>query len=204
MPPIERIEDLIAWQLARKLERRVLAFTDRAAVRTDLDFCRQIRKSSSSAPSNMAEGFGRFWPGEFAYKMRVAIGELEETLEHLDKALEKKYLTDEQHIELYALGDRAAGAAVKFVRYLEAAGPDWKKEYLARRREEYKRRRARRREEFALGTADPSGNIGTTEPAEPGTPEPGTPEPNNLEPRTEEPQTENAEPRTPNPNGAPL
>src|SRR5262249_19247383 len=124
MPPIERIEDLIAWQLARTLEQQVLAFTANPPASKDGDFCYQIRKSASSAPTNMAEGFGRFWPAEFAYKMRVAIGELEETLRHLDKALDVKYLTEVQHLDLYALGDRAASAAVKFARYLEAAGPD--------------------------------------------------------------------------------
>ena len=191
MAPIERIEDLIAWQLARKLERRVLAFTDKASVRADLDFCRQLRKSSSSAPSNMAEGFGRFWPLEFAYKMRIAIGELEETLQHLDEALDKKYLTDEQHIEMSALGDRAARAAVKFVRYLEAAGPDWKKDYLARRRETYRRSRATRLREFGPGTADPPGNSGTIEPR---TQEPRPQEPQNQRTPERERRTPNAEP----------
>ena len=109
----------------------------------------------------MAEGFGRFWPGEFAHKIRIAIGELEETLDHLDKALESKHLTDEQHLEMSALGERAAGAAVKFVRYLEAAGPDWKKDYLARRRGQYRTRRAKRRAEFK-GTPDPAENAGPT------------------------------------------
>ena len=220
MTPIERIEDLIAWQLARKLERLVFAFTDKAPANRDPDFCRQIRKSSSSAPNNMAEGFGRFWPGELAYKVRVAIGELEETLDQLDKALAEKYVTDLQHLEMYALGDRAASAAVKFVRYLEAAGPDWKKEYLAGRRAEYQSRRAARRQELQLGTPDSDGNAGVTPPAniapdaerdnrepanqEPANQEPANQEPQNQEPENQEPQNrepdnlerENPEPRT--------
>ncbi|HKB09972.1 MAG TPA: four helix bundle protein [Vicinamibacterales bacterium] len=187
MPPIERIEDLIAWQLARTLEQQVLAFTANPPASKDGDFCYQIRKSASSAPTNMAEGFGRFWPAEFAYKMRVAIGELEETLRHLDKALDVKYLTEVQHLDLYALGDRAASAAVKFARYLEAAGPDWKKEYLARRRDEYRARRAKRLRELGERTADPSGNSGNTDNQLQNLAqnlEPENLEPENLEPRT--------------------
>src|SRR5258706_518117 len=76
---ITRYQDLIAWQLARKLEQRVFAFTDKPRVARDFDFCRQIRKSSSSAPRNMSEGFGRFWPAEFAHKMHIAIGEVAQT-----------------------------------------------------------------------------------------------------------------------------
>jgi hypothetical protein len=47
MQPIERIEDLVAWQLADKLDKLVFAFTGTGPARTDFDFCRQIRKSSS-------------------------------------------------------------------------------------------------------------------------------------------------------------
>jgi four helix bundle protein len=190
--PIKRIEDLIAWQLARKLERLVFAFTDRAPASRDLDFCRQIRKSSSSAPNNMAEGFGRFWPGELAYKVRIAIGELEETLDHLDKALAAKYVTEEQHLEMSALGDRAASAAVKFVRYLEAAGPDWKKEYLAGRRAEYRLRREKRRRELQSGTPDPDGNAGATATSN----VEAAPEPERPNPQAVDPEPENREPRT--------
>ena len=204
MQPIERIEDFIAWQLARKLERLVFAFTDRAPANNDSDFCRQIRKSSSSAPNNMAEGFGRFWPGEFAYKVRVAIGELEETLDHLDKALAAKYVTEHQHLEMYALGDRAAAAAVKFVRYLEAAGPDWKKEYLARRRAEYRSRREKRRQELQLGTPDSKGNAGARATAERENPAPENPAPENPEPENQRTRTPNAERRTPNSDQRPL
>jgi four helix bundle protein len=204
MAPIERIEDLIAWQLARKLERLVFAFTDKAPANRDPDFCRQIRKSSSSAPNNMAEGFGRFWPGELAYKVRVAIGELEETLDQLDKALAAKYVTELHHLEMYALGDRAASAAVKFVRYLEAAGPDWKKDYSARRRAEYQSRRAARRQELQLGTPNPDGNAGVTTTAnnapdverdnqERANQEPANQNPADLEPENQEPENQQPE-----------
>jgi four helix bundle protein len=150
MKPIERLDDLIAWQLARKLERLVSAFIATAPAKTDFDFCRQIARSSSSA-------------GEFAHRVRIAIGELEETLDHLDKALESNYITEEQHLEMYGLGNRAAGAAVRFVQYLDAAGPGWKKEYLARRRERYRAQRAKRHSAFNAGTSDPARNSGNSE-----------------------------------------
>src|SRR5262245_5653257 len=96
---ITRIDELVAWQLAKQLERRVFAFTERARAARDGEFCRQIRKSSSSAPANMAEGFGRFWPGEFAHKLRIAIGELHETQDRLEDALDRQYINDDEHLE---------------------------------------------------------------------------------------------------------
>jgi four helix bundle protein len=146
---IKRIEELIAWQQARELERRVFAFTNRPPANRDRDFCDQIRRSASSAPRNIAEGFGRFWPGEFAHKLHIAVGELHASQDHLEKALEQKYVNDDDELEMFGMADRAIGAAVKFIEYLEAAGPDWKKQFLLRRREAY---RARQR----AGTIDPN------------------------------------------------
>ena len=91
----------------------------------------------------MAEGFGRFWPGEFAHKMHIAVGELRETQDHLEKALEEKYVSDDDQLEMFGLADGAIGAAVKFIEYLEAAGPEWKKQFLLRRRAAYRARRNR-------------------------------------------------------------
>jgi len=113
----------------------VAAFLATFPQKRDEEFATQIRDSSSSAPSNIAEGFGRFWPLEFANKLRIAIGELHETQNHLDYALDHKYLKDADHAEMYRLADRAIGASVNFVKHLEKAGPDWKKNYRKRMRQ---------------------------------------------------------------------
>ena len=159
---ISRFQDLVAWQLARSLERLVFAFTDNPGVAKDGDFCRQIRRSSSSAPRNMAEGFGRFWPAEFSHKLHIAVGELEETQDHLDKALEQNYIDDEAHLEMYTLADRSIGAAVRFIEYLDGAGRDWKKEYMAKLRDRYRQRRVARAAALTRpepGTSDPPTHV---------------------------------------------
>ena len=137
---IRNYEDMKAWQFARALERRVYAIVARQPAASDTEFCRQLRRSASSAPRNMVEGFGRFWPGEFAHKLRIAIGELRETQDHLDKALEERYITEATNVELKRLADRAIGAAVRFASYLDTHGEEWKKNYLSRKRDEGKKR----------------------------------------------------------------
>jgi len=166
----------------------VFAFTDKPRVARDFDFCRQIRKSSSSAPANMSEGFGRFWPGEFAHKLRIAMGELHETQDHLEDAFDRKYITDDEHLEMFDLADRSIGAAVRFVEYLDAAGPDWKKDYLKRRRDAYRAARRSKQE----GDGKPP-DTGTTNPNE------------NLEPKNEnQNQNQNLNPnKNPNENPEP-
>jgi four helix bundle protein len=57
---VHRFEDLIAWQLSVELRDEIIRLTDDGqwACQRDRDFTSQIRKSSRSSPSNLAEGFG--------------------------------------------------------------------------------------------------------------------------------------------------
>ena len=113
----KRFEDLVCWQLARELERQVYAFTATALASKDFEYCRQIRKSSSSSPRNMAEGFGRYLPGDFARFMRNALGSLNETRDHLGAGHEQSYLSEEHYGELLTLTNRAIGASVRLTEY---------------------------------------------------------------------------------------
>jgi len=127
-----RFEDLHCWQLARELERRVFAFTGKPPASKDLEYCRQIRKSSSSAPPNIAEGFGRYYPGDFARFTRNALGSLNETRDHLGAGLEKEYLTEDLYRELRTIANRAIGASVSLVKYLDACKDRWDQERRAK------------------------------------------------------------------------
>ena len=121
-----RFEDLVCWQFARELERRVYAFTAKPPVSNDLEYCRQIRKSSASAPRNIAEGFGRYLPGDFSKFMRNALGSLNETRDHLGAGFESGYLSKALHAELLTLADRAIGASVNLTKYLESCKATWR------------------------------------------------------------------------------
>ncbi len=77
---------LVAWKLAQALDDEVRAFTATGPASRDFKFRDQIHDSSGSAPSNIAEGFGRFRPREFADFLRIARGSLVETQQHLEKA----------------------------------------------------------------------------------------------------------------------
>ena len=121
-----RFEELECWQLARELERRVFAFTDKPPASGDFEYCHQIRKSSSSAPPNIAEGFGRYYPGDFARFIRNALGSLNETRDHLGAGFEKRYLTEDLYLELKTLANRAIGASVNLVKYLEGCKASWR------------------------------------------------------------------------------
>jgi four helix bundle protein len=124
---VRRFEDLVAWLLARELERRVYAFTETQPAVRDLDYCRQIRRSSSSAARNISEGFGRYLPGDFSKFLRNALGSLNETKDHLDAGLERRYLTRELHGELRTIANRASGSSVNLVKYLDGCKKHWRR-----------------------------------------------------------------------------
>jgi four helix bundle protein len=74
-----RYQDLDCWRLSNDLKRRVYAFTAALPASRDVRYCDQIRSAARSAPSNIAEGFARFRPHEFARFLEIARGSLVET-----------------------------------------------------------------------------------------------------------------------------
>jgi four helix bundle protein len=118
-------QELDCWKLARQLKLHVfrLIATTRAA--GDLEFCDQLRRSARSAPSNIAEGFARFKPREFAHFLRTANASLHETTNHLIDGVDSGYFTEHQIAPLQLLARRASAATTRLTRYLEGSdGPN--------------------------------------------------------------------------------
>ena len=109
-----RYEDIVAWQLADELKREVFALTATGLPARDFKFRDQIRDSSASATRNIAEGFGRFRPAEFARFLEFARGSLTETHNHLGDGVDRKYWTAEDAAPLLTLANRAIGATTRF------------------------------------------------------------------------------------------
>jgi four helix bundle protein len=116
-----RFEDLIVWQLAYQLQQGVFAFTSKPPAAKDFKYCNQIRESSRSARKNISEGFGRFYPKEFARFLRNAGGSLHETKDHLLEAHESKYLSDAEFERLFRLTLRAIKGCNRLIAYLRSA-----------------------------------------------------------------------------------
>jgi four helix bundle protein len=114
----QRFEDLIVWQLAVSLRRLVFQMTKSGRVTTDFKFCDQIRNSARSAPSNIAEGFRRFDPPEFAHFMKIALASLAETQDYLLHGRDEKYFPDDKFTEAWRLSWRALKAGNRLHQYL--------------------------------------------------------------------------------------
>jgi len=85
-------QELLAWQLSYELKCEVMAFTATGPASKDFKYRDQIRASSASGPSNIAEGFGRFRPRDFARFLEIARASLVETENHLIDGRDRGYL----------------------------------------------------------------------------------------------------------------
>ena len=120
MAGADRFEDLLTWRLMYELSLEVWKFTGELSVRRNFKYCDQIRDSSDSAHRNVAEGFGRYNPGEFARFLDVSRGSAEETRALLKTAREKHFISEEQFDALDRLAIRALQALARFQRYLRS------------------------------------------------------------------------------------
>ena len=120
---VRRLEDLIAWQLADQLQTDIFEFTSHPPASRDFKYCDQIRESIRSAKRNTSEGFGRYYPKEFARFLRIAAGSLQETKNHLQDGLKQQYLSTERHLHMKRLCLRAIKANVRLIAYLRHATP---------------------------------------------------------------------------------
>jgi four helix bundle protein len=81
--------------------------------------CSQLRRSSQSIPSNLAEGYGRFYYQDnirFCYNAR---GSLEETLSHIVLAYEMNYLPIDLYNELTRDGESVYRLINGYIGYLK-------------------------------------------------------------------------------------
>src|SRR5207247_2833561 len=80
---VSDFRDLVAWQLCHTLKCEVFDFTATGPASRDFRYRDQIRDASASPARNIAEGFNRYRPAEFARFLEYALGSLGETRDAL-------------------------------------------------------------------------------------------------------------------------
>src|ERR1700730_11758155 len=116
---VHDFRDLVAWQLSYQLKCEVFEFTAIGPAAKDFKYRDQIRDSSASTPRNIAEGFGRYHPGEFARFCAYALGSLEETKNSLIDGRDRVYLDDILFSRLWNLSKAAERATKNLKFYLD-------------------------------------------------------------------------------------
>ncbi|MBI3550285.1 MAG: four helix bundle protein [Elusimicrobia bacterium] len=85
---VERFEELIAWQKARRFTSEIYKVTGKEPFSKDFGLSRQLQRAAVSIMSNIAEGFERHRLGEFHQALSVAKASCAEVRSHLYVALD--------------------------------------------------------------------------------------------------------------------
>jgi four helix bundle protein len=94
MATIRRFEDLIAWQKARELTKKIYGVSRRVNFAKDFELAWQIRQAAVSVMSNIAEGFEREGQREFRQFLSIAKGSCAELRSQLYVAFDGGYLNE--------------------------------------------------------------------------------------------------------------
>ena len=111
------------WILADQLRQLVVQTTMRSPFAAHLWLRSQLQRSAASACSNIAEGFSRFNPRDFARFLTMSKGSLSEVLDHLDTAVGLGLMSADEQASMASLARRSRAASTKLIRYLKTAEP---------------------------------------------------------------------------------
>lgn len=120
MAGFKKFEEIVAWQKARKVTKRIYEVTSDGNFARDFGLRDQIRRAAVSIMANIAEGQGRFSVKEFANFLNIAHGSIAETQSHLYIALDLSYLPQNEFTELYDLLDEVARMTMSLMKHLRS------------------------------------------------------------------------------------
>lgn len=118
---VECFEDLNVWETARELVRLIYTFTRKKNFLRDYSLVDQIRRSSISIMSNIAEGFERGSNKEFVQFLYVAKGSCGEVRSQIYVALDQQYISEDEFAKAKEECLKISGMVSNFIRYLKSS-----------------------------------------------------------------------------------
>ena len=112
--------ELRAWQVARTFKLAVYSLIAEKPLALDVRLCEQLRESARSAVSHVAEGYGRFYPADFARFLSMAKASLIEAQNHLQDAVDLGHISVEQRDKHHGLADAALRDVTALIEYLQS------------------------------------------------------------------------------------
>jgi four helix bundle protein len=111
--------EIAAWRYAHDLKIRVDGYLERPNLKRRYRLHDQLSDAVRSAPSNIAEGFGKYGNKEFARYARIAKGSEVEVLNHLIDLRDQKLISEDELMLAEHSAKRAINAVVGLIRHLE-------------------------------------------------------------------------------------
>ena len=111
-------KDLEVWKKCRQLRQEIWILVKTFPAEEKFRLSDQIIRSSCSASTQIAEGYGRYHFQENVQFCRIARGSLYEVLDHLSVSLDSQYITSEKHDALENLAYECIRLLNGYINYL--------------------------------------------------------------------------------------
>jgi len=118
---VKPFTQLPAWQACNTYKQAVYRLCAEGPLSRDWDRRGQLEESVAGPPAQIAEGFGRFNPTEFARFTIIARSSLMESRSHLRDAVEKQYISDAKRLEADVLAEEALREVTGLIADLQSA-----------------------------------------------------------------------------------
>ena len=135
MATIKRFEDILSWQKARILNDKIGLLIDNGSFKSNYRLINQIEGSAGSIMDNIAEGFERSGNKEFVQFLYIFKGSCGELRSQLYRALDRKYIYQDQFDEFYNAVIEISVLIQKLINYLyesDIKDPKYKDKVLSK------------------------------------------------------------------------
>ena len=116
---IDSFEDLFVWQQSIQFAKQIYLVTNLNQFKTDFGLKNQLRESSASISSNIAEGFESQTQAQFIRYLGLAKASAGEVRSQLYVSRDLDYITQEQFTKAFAVAEKASRQTARFISYLE-------------------------------------------------------------------------------------
>ena len=93
--------DLIVWQKAMDFVKEVYRYTKDFPKEESYGLTMQVRRSSVSIPSNIAEGYGRRSTGDYQRFLQIAMGSVFEAQTQIEISFNLGYMSKDSFEKIY-------------------------------------------------------------------------------------------------------
>ena len=97
---VNSYQDFIVWQKATKLAIRTYKITQKFPAEEKYGLVSQLRRAAVSIPSNIAEGYRRAYPKEWAQFLRIAYGSGSEMETQFYISKELGYISQKDYLDV--------------------------------------------------------------------------------------------------------
>lgn len=118
MASIKRVEDIQAWQAARRLVGEIYRASGQGPLGKDFGLRDQIRRAAVSCMSNVAEGFSRKSDKDFAHFLDIARGSAIEVQSLLYVASDVGHIPGDEFNRLHTMAEETIKLIGGFTSYL--------------------------------------------------------------------------------------